>query len=58
MPTGPQGQKRSADAIGCAVQVAQIATGQAKDPPPSKPSTLRRFYDKAAPYFKVKPLSK
>ena len=27
MPKGPQGQMRPADAIGCAVMVAQIATG-------------------------------
>jgi len=28
MPRGPQGQKRPADAIGCAVMVAKIATGE------------------------------
>ena len=28
MPKGPQGQKRPADAIGCAVTVAKIATGE------------------------------
>ncbi len=28
MPKGPQGQKRPADAIGCAVMVAKIATGE------------------------------
>ena len=28
MPRGPQGQKRPADVIGCAVTVAQIATGE------------------------------
>ena len=28
MPIGPSGQKRPADAIGCAVRVAQIATGE------------------------------
>jgi hypothetical protein len=31
MPKGPQGQKRPADAIGNAVMVAQIATGEIKD---------------------------
>ncbi len=31
MPKGPQGQKRPADAIGCAVMVAQIATGEIQD---------------------------
>ena len=28
MPTGPEGQPRPGDVIGCAVRVAQIATGQ------------------------------
>ncbi|WPP03325.1 RNA-binding protein [Methylocella tundrae] len=28
MPKGPQGQKRPADAIGCAVHVMRIATGE------------------------------
>lgn len=28
MPKGPSGQKRPADAIGCAVMVAKIATGE------------------------------
>ena len=27
MPKGPQGQRRPADAVGCAVAVARIATG-------------------------------
>lgn len=31
MPKGPEGQKRPADVIGCAVQVAKIATGEAED---------------------------
>ena len=31
MPKGPQGQKRPADAIGAAVMVAQIATGEVED---------------------------
>ena len=31
MPKGPQGQKRPADAIGNAVMIAQIATGQIED---------------------------
>ena len=31
MPKGPQGQKRPADVIGCAVAVARIATGEAED---------------------------
>ena len=28
MPTGPRGQKRPADVVGCAVMVAKIATGE------------------------------
>ena len=28
MPKGPQGQRRPADAIGCAVMVGRIATGE------------------------------
>lgn len=28
MPTGPQGQRRPADAIGAAIMVAKLATGE------------------------------
>jgi len=31
MARGPQGQKRPADAIGCAVTVAKIATGEIEE---------------------------
>jgi hypothetical protein len=31
MPKGPQGQKRSADAVAAAVMVARIATGEAEE---------------------------
>ncbi len=31
MPKGPNGQKRPADAIGNAVKIAQIATGEIED---------------------------
>ena len=31
MPKGPQGQKRPADLIGCAIMVGRIATGEAED---------------------------
>lgn len=31
MPRGPNGQKRPADVIGCAVAVARIATGEDED---------------------------
>ena len=42
MPTGPKGQRRPADAIGNAIRVAQIATGEAeKDFGPEKPEPGR-----------------
>ena len=31
MPRGPKGEKRSADAVGAAVMVAKIATGEVED---------------------------
>ena len=31
MPKGPNGQKRPADVVGCAVTVGKIATGEEKD---------------------------
>ena len=31
MPTGPKGEKRPADAIGLAVRIARIATGEEPD---------------------------
>lgn len=31
MPKGPRGEKRPADVIGCAVQIARIATGEEED---------------------------
>lgn len=31
MPIGPDGQKRPADVVGCAVAVARIATGEQED---------------------------
>lgn len=33
MPRGPQGQKRPADSIGAAVQVARIAIGEEEETP-------------------------
>jgi len=33
MPGGPQGQRRPADAIGCAVNVARIGTGEDDESP-------------------------
>jgi hypothetical protein len=47
MPKGPQGQKRPADAIGRAVQIAKIATGELEDSPldgaTSEAATLGRM---------------
>jgi hypothetical protein len=34
MPRGPKGEKRPAHAIGAAIAVARIATGEAEDAPP------------------------
>ena len=31
MPRGPQGQRRPADVVGCAVHVARIATGEIEE---------------------------
>ncbi len=31
MPKGPQGQKRPADVVGCAVHVMKIATGEIEE---------------------------
>ena len=35
MPRGPNGERRPADVVGCAVTVAKIATGEIEDPLPS-----------------------
>ena len=37
MPVGPEGQKRPADLVGCAVTVARIATGEQRDSVPKHP---------------------
>ena len=41
MPKGPQGQKRPADVIGCAVTVAKIATGEIEDTKHKAPGRKR-----------------
>ena len=41
MPKGPQGQKRPADVIGCAVAVAKIATGEAEDSHYEQPNKVK-----------------
>ena len=55
MPKGPQGQRRKADAVGCAVQVARIATGEEEDTMSAKQhstSALKKLLKKAEPLFK------
>src|SRR5271163_2679263 len=43
MPRGPRGQRRPADAIGCAVTVAKIATGAVEETiSPSRHERARR----------------
>ena len=41
MPKGPQGQKRPADVVGCAVHVARIATGEIEDTGYKQPNKVR-----------------
>ena len=41
MPRGPRGEKRPADAIGCAVTVAKIATGEVSEKLESKSGRVR-----------------
>ena len=38
MPRGPQGQRRPADVVGCAVHVMKIATGEIEE---TKTTALR-----------------
>ena len=38
MPTGPRGEHRPADAIGCAVKVGRIATGEVEDERAAEPA--------------------
>ena len=41
VPKGPQGQKRPADVVGCAVAVARIATGEAEDSRHEQPNKVK-----------------
>ncbi|MCH9050613.1 MAG: RNA-binding protein [Proteobacteria bacterium] len=41
MSKGPQGQKRPADVVGCAVSVAKIATGEAEETLAKKSGRVR-----------------
>lgn len=41
MSKGPQGQKRPADAVGCAIAVAKVATGEIEERPVKKSGRVR-----------------
>ena len=41
MPKGPNGEKRPADMIGCAVSVARVSVGEAEDDRYSTPARAR-----------------
>ena len=41
MPKGPQGQKRPADVVGCAVHVGRIATGEIEDTTYKQPNKVK-----------------
>ena len=41
MPKGPKGQRRPADAVGCAVTVAKIATGEIEEVLTEKSGRIR-----------------
>ncbi len=41
MPRGPRGENRPADVIGCAINVARIATGEVEDDRYSAPGRQR-----------------
>ena len=47
MPKGPNGQKRPADAIGLAVMIGKIATGEIEDTPAATKSAA----NVSNPYF-------
>lgn len=56
MPKGPQGQKRPADTVGCAVMVAKIATGEITDE--LKPASGKVRSGQAGAKARAKKLSK
>lgn len=54
MPTGPKGEKRPADAIGLAVRIARIATGEE---PEGAPVAVKRAAGKAGATARSKKLT-
>jgi len=57
MPKGPNGQERPADAIGLAVMVGKIATGEIKDNTSSAPTNYHSRGGKAGAAARVAKLS-
>jgi hypothetical protein len=57
MPRGPHGQKRPADAVGCAVTVAQIATGEISETPKTARMPSKRTGGVAGGKARAKALS-
>ena len=57
MPTGPQGQKRPADLVGCVHRVFQIAVGEAEEEPTSPHRAARAAAGKAGGNARAKKLT-
>ena len=59
MPTGPRGENRPADVVGCAVMVAKIATGEIEEElEPEQPhSQARRMAGKKGGAARAKSLT-
>lgn len=55
MPKGPRGEKRPADAIGLAVMIGRIATGEVEDTTAAKTTTGRGRSGGAARAAKLSP---
>lgn len=56
MPIGPQGQKRPADLVGCAVLVCKILTGQVEDPHVKPPDPTKAAAGRAGGEARAKKL--
>jgi hypothetical protein len=59
MPKGPRGEKRPADAIGAAIRVARIATGEEQEEPrPDDKSEAARLLGKLGGQARANKLTK
>lgn len=47
MPRGPNGERRPANVVGCAVTVAKIATGEIKETPAKESDRVRSGHAEA-----------